>query len=267
MRNPLAQSSPCFTFNANGVTLWAMAKIPKGVREYFKKEGRRGGLKSAVARMEKLTPEQRSEYARKAAKARWAKTAAKGVVIVALLLLPLKAVAQVGPCWGQLIPQRTLGTAVCENPRPVCLTDPNGQSGRWVWQCGEDRRQVERPTIPTTSTDSSIPMRVRPPTFNDPIDTMIKLRQLRQLQLQNQQMSRQLSAPELTPAPSAPEPEKPAAALTPEAKKASQSLYACGVLDGMLTEAKVLEKPDMVRVVEEAMKGTNCEAVRRLVGF
>jgi hypothetical protein len=33
--------------------------------------GRRGGLKGGRARAEKLTPEQRSEAARKAARARW----------------------------------------------------------------------------------------------------------------------------------------------------------------------------------------------------
>jgi len=35
--------------------------------------GRLGGRKGGKARAEKLTPEQRSEIARKAAKARWAK--------------------------------------------------------------------------------------------------------------------------------------------------------------------------------------------------
>jgi hypothetical protein len=35
--------------------------------------GRKGGLKGGRARAEKLTPEQRSEAARKAAAARWAK--------------------------------------------------------------------------------------------------------------------------------------------------------------------------------------------------
>jgi hypothetical protein len=35
--------------------------------------GRRGGLKGGKARAAKMTPEQRSESARKAAKARWAK--------------------------------------------------------------------------------------------------------------------------------------------------------------------------------------------------
>jgi hypothetical protein len=38
-----------------------------------RRTGRLGGLKGGKARAEKLTPEQRSEIARKAAKARWAK--------------------------------------------------------------------------------------------------------------------------------------------------------------------------------------------------
>jgi hypothetical protein len=37
------------------------------------KLGRRGGLKSAEGRMEKMTPEQRSDIASAAAKARWEK--------------------------------------------------------------------------------------------------------------------------------------------------------------------------------------------------
>jgi hypothetical protein len=41
--------------------------------EFFRAQGKRGGLKSANARMKKLTPEQRSEVARKAAIARWGK--------------------------------------------------------------------------------------------------------------------------------------------------------------------------------------------------
>jgi hypothetical protein len=36
--------------------------------------GRSGGLKGGKARAKKLTPKERSEIARKAAKARWAKT-------------------------------------------------------------------------------------------------------------------------------------------------------------------------------------------------
>jgi hypothetical protein len=43
------------------------------MRELARKLGRRGGLKGGKARAEKLTPEQRSEIAKKAAEARWAK--------------------------------------------------------------------------------------------------------------------------------------------------------------------------------------------------
>jgi hypothetical protein len=49
----------------------------KGLSEealaFFRAEGKRGGLKSSKARMKKLTQEQRSEVARKAAQARWGK--------------------------------------------------------------------------------------------------------------------------------------------------------------------------------------------------
>ena len=54
--------------------------IPKHVLEESTKNqaavslGRLGGLKSAKARMEKLTPEKRKEIAQKAAKARWNKS-------------------------------------------------------------------------------------------------------------------------------------------------------------------------------------------------
>ena len=50
-----------------------MAKIPKEALEFFKKQGAKGGKKSGQARMEKLTPEKRSEIAKKAAAARWGK--------------------------------------------------------------------------------------------------------------------------------------------------------------------------------------------------
>jgi general stress protein YciG len=41
--------------------------------KYMQKIGRKGGKKSGKARLVKLTPEQRSEIARKAAAARWGK--------------------------------------------------------------------------------------------------------------------------------------------------------------------------------------------------
>lgn len=46
-------------------------KLPAEVQAYFAKEGRKGGLKGGPARAAKMTPEQRSESARKAVLARW----------------------------------------------------------------------------------------------------------------------------------------------------------------------------------------------------
>ncbi len=43
------------------------------LRELARRLGRRGGLKGGPARAAKMTPEERSESARKAAKARWDK--------------------------------------------------------------------------------------------------------------------------------------------------------------------------------------------------
>jgi hypothetical protein len=43
------------------------------MRELARRLGRRGGLKGGPARAKKLTPKERSESARKAANARWAK--------------------------------------------------------------------------------------------------------------------------------------------------------------------------------------------------
>jgi hypothetical protein len=46
--------------------------------EYFAKLGKKGGKKGGPARAAKMTPAQRSESARKAVEARWAKAKAKG---------------------------------------------------------------------------------------------------------------------------------------------------------------------------------------------
>jgi len=49
----------------------AKGKLSAEALEFFRKAGRKGGKKSSAARMEKLSPEQRSELASKAATARW----------------------------------------------------------------------------------------------------------------------------------------------------------------------------------------------------
>jgi hypothetical protein len=48
------------------------------LRAFARELGRRGGLKGGRARAEKLTPEERKEIARKAAKARWDKKRQQG---------------------------------------------------------------------------------------------------------------------------------------------------------------------------------------------
>jgi hypothetical protein len=50
-----------------------MAKIPPEFREYLAKLGRKGGKKGGPARAAAMSPQQRSESARKAVNARWAK--------------------------------------------------------------------------------------------------------------------------------------------------------------------------------------------------
>jgi len=50
-----------------------MTKVPLELREYLSKLGKKGGKKGGLARAAAMTPEQRSESARKAVTARWAK--------------------------------------------------------------------------------------------------------------------------------------------------------------------------------------------------
>jgi len=48
-------------------------KLPEAALEFFRKKGREGGRRRAA----NLSPEERSEQARRAVQARWAKQAAK----------------------------------------------------------------------------------------------------------------------------------------------------------------------------------------------
>lgn len=49
---------------------WKASWLSEEAREFFRQQGSAGGKLGAKARMEKLTPEQRSEIARKAVQAR-----------------------------------------------------------------------------------------------------------------------------------------------------------------------------------------------------
>jgi hypothetical protein len=54
-----------------------MAKVPQELRDYLSKLGKKGGKVGGPARAAAMTAEQRSESARKAVQARWAKTKKK----------------------------------------------------------------------------------------------------------------------------------------------------------------------------------------------
>jgi hypothetical protein len=53
------------TIRTNSLWQYANKRIPPDVQEFFREQGAKGGKLSAEARMRKLTPEQRSEIARK----------------------------------------------------------------------------------------------------------------------------------------------------------------------------------------------------------
>jgi len=48
-------------------------KLPPEVLDFFRKQGAKGGKMGGAIRAERMTPEQRSESARKAVQARWAR--------------------------------------------------------------------------------------------------------------------------------------------------------------------------------------------------
>lgn len=56
----------------------ARGKLSAEAREFFRKAGSKGGKLGAKARMEKLTADQRSQVAKKAAAARWEKKEGNG---------------------------------------------------------------------------------------------------------------------------------------------------------------------------------------------
>jgi hypothetical protein len=52
-------------------------KLPEEFRNYLAKIGRKGGKKGGAVRASRMTPEERSESARQAVQARWAREKAK----------------------------------------------------------------------------------------------------------------------------------------------------------------------------------------------
>ncbi|BDC50644.1 hypothetical protein F183_A29600 [Bryobacterales bacterium F-183] len=75
----------------------ATKKLPPDVIEYFREQGLKGGRKGGLARAANLTPEQRSEIARKAVAAREAKRAAEKATGVKSPKLPANKTKQKAP--------------------------------------------------------------------------------------------------------------------------------------------------------------------------
>ena len=62
----------------NGLKYMEVAKLPKALSDYFSAIGRKGGQARVPKGPATLSPERRSEIARKAVQARWAKAKKKG---------------------------------------------------------------------------------------------------------------------------------------------------------------------------------------------
>jgi hypothetical protein len=122
-------------------------------------------------------------------------------------------------CVSQLVPLKPVGIISCTNATPVCLTDPNGLHGTWIWLCNNNATpqvkapQIENPSVPLVYPP---PLRQVVPQVENPMDFAIKAQQLRQLRLQNQQMEQQLNLQQQVATESlAPTAEVPADELPP----------------------------------------------------
>jgi hypothetical protein len=96
-------------------------------------------------------------------------------------------------CIGQTVPLQPTGSVYCAQPQPVCLTDPNGMRGHWIWSC-QSNSIVPAPDAGT----SRIPLAGRPPQITNPVpspsSSPASLDYLRQLEMQTQQMQEQIAA-------------------------------------------------------------------------
>jgi hypothetical protein len=165
--------------------------------------------------------------------------------ITAYVLIALStsaAFAQSSRCLGP-VPIRP-AAVYCSGAAPICLTDLNGNNGRWAWSCPSQSNS-------TTLDPSIISNGVRPPQIDDPIDLAIRAEQLRQLRLQNQQMQQQRT--NATPAPSvapAPTPSQATARIKPTTfgklngqpwkalTTSEKTLFVAGMENALLTETE-----------------------------
>jgi hypothetical protein len=115
-------------------------------------------------------------------------------------------------CVGQIVPLKPVGVISCTHATPICLTDPNGLHGKWIWLCKDTTApQIENPApLPVYP-----PFRQVVPQVENPVDLAIRVEQLRQLRLQNQQIEQQLNQPQVSTESLAPTGDVPPAQLPP----------------------------------------------------
>jgi hypothetical protein len=76
--------------------------------------------------------------------------------------------------------------------KPLCLCGSNSANCHWEWACPSSNGLSTRGTA--TQLDPSIPLQVKPPTLNDPADTMRKIQEIRQMQQQTELLRQQTEA-------------------------------------------------------------------------
>ena len=90
-------------------------------------------------------------------------------------------------CSNQVVPTEPSVMLTCSNAAPICITDTNGLHGHWAWMCPGNSNTGPKFLDPSVIVNS-VPT---PAPGDSVIDTARRIYQLRQLQLQNQQMLEQ----------------------------------------------------------------------------
>jgi hypothetical protein len=163
-------------------------------------------------------------------------------VFPALAILGCPLVGQT-VCAGKLIPLKP-AAVTCANAAPICVTNPNEIGGHWVWGCPTN--------VPSIQSDPTIPLRVIQPRFITPGEAAAEAERLRELRLKNQEADQQSSDSQNSP--------------TPDISLGLKALYSCGVMDGMLKEALMLNHTDAVNQLREQLKMSTCDDIRKAAG-
>jgi hypothetical protein len=111
-------------------------------------------------------------------------------IFSSLAILPLSAQTPAA-CLGKLVPLKP-PTVFCQQAAPVCVTDSTGFNGQWIWGCPVSV-STPNPT-PGPGINSTIPLGVKSPQIDNPLDLMLKAEQIRQMRQQTELMRQQTQA-------------------------------------------------------------------------